>query len=85
MQNFMKLPFTNLARVRSFSGMYPHVYCQLTSLIEPCTALMTTVRFILPILRMGPHVIPYVSFKRLPTNVALVKTFIFVERQDVTL
>ena len=65
--------------------MNPHMNGQLAPLIEPCAALVTTVRFVLLVLGVRPHVIPDVSLERLSANVALVKTFVLVERQDVTL
>ena len=79
------LPLTNFARIRSFSGVNPHVNGQLTSLVEPCTTLVTAVRFVLLVLGMGPHMIPDVALERLSTNIAFVKTFIFVKRQNVPL
>ena len=36
------------------------------------------------VISVGPHVVPDVALKRLATNVALVKLFVLMERQDVS-
>lgn len=78
-------PLTNFARVWSLARVNSHVDGQLASLVEPGTALVATVRFVLLVLSVGSHVIPDVALERLATDVAFVKPLVFVERQDVTL
>jgi hypothetical protein len=79
------LPFANLAAIRTFTRVNPHVYSQLTSLIEPCATLMTPVWLIFLVLGMGPHVVTNVTLKRLATNIAFVETLVFMKCKDVTL
>ena len=64
--------------------MDPHVYSQLTALVEPCSTLVTPKGFLLMVISVGPHVVPDVALERLATNVALVKLFVLMERQDVS-
>ena len=61
------------------------MYSQLTALVEPCSTLVATKGFFLMVICVGPHVVSDVALKRLATNVALVKLFVLMERQDVTL
>ena len=65
--------------------MHAHVNSQLAPLVEPGTALMAAERFLLVVVSVRPHVIAYVTFKRLPANIALVQLLVLVKRQDVSL